>query len=92
MHILQRYTDCTISYYTLSYYLLEYQADRYLSSAGKITACKILDIISLISVKTIASFHMKHCLRLLHKSKSIHVVLLIIDSSRIIPLQFLLFL
>ena len=59
MHILQRYTDCTIGYYTLSYYLLEYQADRYLSSVGKLIACKRLDIISLISVNTIVYFHMK---------------------------------
>ena len=86
MPILQHYTNCTIGYYTLSLHLLEYQADRYLPSV------ELFDIISLISVKTIASFHMKDCLPLLHKSKSIHVVLLIIDLSRIIPLQFLLFL
>ena len=74
MCILKRYTDCTISYYTLSYYLLEYQADRYLSSARKLIACKLLDIISLISLKTIASFNMKHYLPIFLKSKSIHVI------------------
>ena len=47
MHILQHYTVCTIGYYGLSYYLLEYQADRYLSSVGKLIACKLFDIISL---------------------------------------------
>ena len=82
MHILQCYTDCTIGYYTLSYYLLEYQADRYLSSAGKLTACKLLDIISLLSVKTNEPLHKETLFS--YTSTSNHVVLLIIDTSRII--------
>ena len=71
----QSRTACTFVSYTLLYYLLEYQSDQYLHSVGKLLPVKLLDNISLISVKLTASFHMEYYFSSLFKPKSINVVL-----------------